>query len=162
MFRNNEFTLFGDIVKEMNALATTATPQQKFPRYNIVKLQPKGETPDHELYRVEMALAGYSKEDISITSEMKTHRNTKYQSISVKASKDKKEPEEVYTDPHTLNEYKVDYVERGITKQSFQSQFIALEKDEVVDSTFKDGILTITLKRSFDRDELPIKRIEIK
>lgn len=158
MFRN-EFTLLTDLVREMNSLAKVDKPApQKFPRYNIKKLKPASDEValDHELYKVEMALAGYKKEEIEITSEMKQHRNTKYQNIMVKAEK-----HNLTVDAELTGDYEVEYVEQGITKQSFQSTFIALEKDEIVDSKFVDGILTITIKRSFDREELPVKRIEI-
>lgn len=160
MFRTNEFTLLTDLVREMNSLAKVdKTAPQKFPRYNIKKLKPSKDgvsTDDHELYKVELALAGYKKEEIEITSEMKQHRNTKYQNIMVKAEK-----HNLTDDAELADDYEVEYVEQGITKQSFQSTFIVLEKDEIVDSKFVDGILTITIKRSFDREELPVKRIEI-
>lgn len=161
MFRTNEFTLLTDLVREMNSLAKVdKVSPQKFPRYNIKKLKPSKDgvsTDDHELYKVELALAGYKKEEIEITSEMKQHRNTKYQNIIVKAEKHSL----VDDDSEWADDYEVEYVEQGITRQSFQCTFIVLEKDEIADSKFVDGILTITIKRSFDREELPVKRIEI-
>lgn len=89
-----------------------------FPPYNLVK---ENETE----FRLELALAGYKKEDIEVTTE--------HNRLTVEAKK--------------VNETEDEYVHRGLAKRAF-SRMWTLSDDVVVgDIALVDGLLTIKLNK---------------
>jgi molecular chaperone IbpA len=107
---------FDDMWKRLDALA--ANPQQNYPPYNIIKL-------DNERQQLQLALAGFLKEDIEVAIE----RNVL--NISVSAS----------------HETEGDYVHKGIAQRSFNRNW-QLSEDTVIDEvTFVNGLLCVTLRR---------------
>jgi molecular chaperone IbpA len=81
---------------------------------------------DH--YRIEMAVAGFNKEDLSIEVEDETLV------ISGEKREETKKEEE-------------NYLQRGIKARSFRQCFQLVEHDRVLDATLRNGILEIDIKR---------------
>ena len=109
-------------------------PMANFPPYNIVK------TGDFT-YDVELALAGYSKEDITVDYADNI--------LSVKSVK----AESTDTDESILH--------RGIAKRYFSKSFTIAEDVEVKGAELKDGLLKVSLERIIPEAKKP-RSIEIK
>lgn len=107
-----------------------------FPFYNIVK-QGKNK------FNIEVALAGYSKDDIDVSLEEGV--------LSIK-SKNKEEKEES-KDGEILH--------KGIAKRYFSKAFTIADDVEVKGAELKDGLLKISLERIVPEHKQP-RNIEIK
>jgi len=94
-------------------------PGGQYPPYNIVK-------ESNVKWRIEVALAGWDKNDIEVSTE------TNVLLIRSKAAKDTMEEE---------------YMHRGVATRTFARGFNLADDVEVGDVTFKDGLLTIPLKK---------------
>lgn len=106
---------FEDMWKTLDALA--ANPQQNYPPYNIIKL-------DDERQQLQLALAGFEREDIEVAVERKVLN------ISVKT---------------TVEEQA--YVHKGISSKTFSRNW-QLSEDTVVDEvSFVNGLLCVTLRQ---------------
>jgi molecular chaperone IbpA len=105
-----------------------------FPKYNILK-------PTDSTWIIEIALAGYAKQDIDIE-----HKDGVL-TVSHKKPKDK-------------DIEKPNYLHRGITKKSFSKQFAVAETVIVKNATFKDGLLSIDLEEILP-EEKKAKKIQI-
>jgi len=112
-------------------------PSVNYPPYNIVKT---GENK----YNVEVALAGFSKDDI----------NVEYADgmLTIK-SKDKKEAEETDKDGNVIH--------KGISKRYFSKSFTIADDVEINGAELKDGLLKVSLERVIPESKKP-KLIEIK
>ena len=106
-------------------------PQKpNFPPYNTIKV-------NDNHYVIEMALAGYKREDIKITQ-----------------IEDKLVVESV-SDIKSESETDVEYIHRGIAKRSFKTPF-NLGPDIIVDGAeLNDGMLAIYLHREIPEAKLP-------
>lgn len=102
-----------------------------YPPYNIIR-----HTDDE--FTVEMALAGFTKDEISI--------EVKDSVMTVKGSKEGKRDDE--------------FLHRGIGTRDFTSQFVLGEYVEVDTASMTDGILAIELERRIPEEHKP-KLIEI-
>ncbi|OUU21134.1 MAG: heat-shock protein [Candidatus Endolissoclinum sp. TMED37] len=109
-------------------------PQVNFPPYNIVK------TGDCT-YDVELALAGFSKDDITVDYADNI--------LSVKSIKkdEKKEEDGV--------------LHRGISKRMFSKSFTIADDVEVKGAELKDGLLKISMERIIPEGKKP-RSIDIK
>jgi molecular chaperone IbpA len=105
---------------------------QSFPPHNIIKL-------DDSRYIVELAVAGFSKNEISITVEDGT--------LVVKGEKKEKDTDVVY-------------LHRGIGTRSFTKTLTVADTIEVQGAEFKDGILRIGLENIIPEHKKP-RKIEI-
>ena len=123
-----QFVGFDTLFDELNALADRKEPN--YPAYNIAK-------DDDEHYRVEVALAGFSHEEISIQTEKGI--------LKIEANK---------------AEDCGNYIHQGIAKRAFSKMFRLAEYMKVEDAQFVDGILTIFLHREVPDADRP-KRISI-
>mgnify|MGYP001402542099 CR=1 FL=1 len=103
-------------------------PQVNFPPYNIVK------TGDYT-YDVELALAGFSKDDITVDYADNI--------LSVKSIKkdEKKEEDGV--------------LHRGISKRMFSKSFTIADDVEVKGAELKDGLLKISMERIIPEGKKP-------
>ena len=110
-----QFVGFDTLFDELNEMA--ARKESNYPAYNIAK-------DDDEHYRIELALAGFSSDEISIETEKGV--------LSVAASK---------------GEEKGNYLHQGIAKRAFSKSFRLAEYIKVDDASYVDGILTIFLRR---------------
>lgn len=109
-------------------------PTVNFPPYNIVK------TGDFT-YDVELALAGFSKDDITVD-----YADNVLSVKSVKKSEEKKEDGVIH---------------RGISKRYFSKSFTIADDVEVKGAELKDGLLKISLEKIIPDAKKP-RSIEIK
>ena len=124
-----QFVGFDTLFDELNEMATRKEPN--YPAYNIAK-------DDDEHYRIELALAGFSRNEISIQTEKGI--------LTVAASK---------------GEDNANYLHQGIAKRAFSKAFRLAEHIKVDDAQFTDGILTIFLRREIPEADRP-QQIEIR
>lgn len=107
---------FDDLFRKMQELERIEKPVSKFPPYNIIK-------DDENTYRIALAVAGFSKEQLSVTLE-----NTK---LTVMGSNEEK-PE-------------ADYIYKGIAERNFTRVFTVADTIEVRKVVLENGILEIVL-----------------
>ena len=94
-----------------------------YPPYNISKIK------DGE-YKVEMAVAGFTKQDITVT--------VKENILAVKGKKEKSES---------------DFLYKGIGERSFSQNFRVAEFMYIDKAELKDGILRIALKQELPEEK---------
>ena len=111
-------------------------PTVNYPPYNIVKT-------GQYTYDVELALAGFSKDDIEVSYENNI--------LSVKSKKSEKS-ENSDTDG---------VLHRGISKRYFSKAFTIADDVEIQGAELKDGLLKISLERIIPESKKP-RTIEIK
>lgn len=116
-----------------NTLEYTVKQQTSYPPYNINKI-------DDLNYQVEMALAGFGKDDI----EIKYSDNQ----LTIKSveSDDKDEK---------------DVIHRGISKRKFSRSFTLAEDIKVNGAELKDGMLLVELEKIVPEEKRP-RTINIK
>lgn len=131
MFNSQFFLGFQEQVERWNSL--TSTKAVTFPPYNLIKT-------DDDHYTVELAVAGYAKEDIEITVEKDL--------LTVKS---------VATEEKTT----ATVLHQGIAKRQWSQNFVLGEWFSVKGASITDGLLTITVERELP-EELKPKVIEIK
>lgn len=107
---------------------------QTYPPYNI-------ERTGEDAYRISMAVAGFSEDDISVEA----HRNV----LTVKGEKREEQGDQ---DREILY--------RGIASRSFERRFQLADHVEVSGATLKDGLLHVDLVRNVPEDMKP-RRIPI-
>ena len=110
-----QFVGFDSLFDELNSLADRK--ESNYPAYNIAK-------DDDEHYRVELALAGFSSDEITIQTEKGI--------MTIEANK---------------AEERGNYIHQGIAKRGFSKIFRLAEYMKVDDAQFVDGILTVFLHR---------------
>lgn len=103
-----------------------------YPPYNIVKH-------DAENFSVELAVAGFSKDEISITKEKEV----------LKISGKKEEQDEK------------DFVHNGLSSRAFTRNFTLADDIVVKGADMKDGILNVSLERIIPEEDKPVE-IKIK
>ena len=96
------------------------TPSVNYPPYNIVKISP-------QTYSLEIALAGYSRKDISVDYAEGL--------LNIKSIKEEK------------SDNGNDVIHKGIAKRYFSKTFTISDDVEVKDAELKDGLLKISLHR---------------
>ena len=89
-----------------------------YPPYNLVKESSVD-------FRLEIALAGYKKEDIEVTTE--------WNKLFVEAKK--------------AGDTDDEYLHQGLAKRAFTRTWTLSDDVEVCDTAFVDGLLTIKIKR---------------
>ena len=104
----------------------------QFPPYNVKKV-------DEDNYIIELAVAGYSREDIDVKVEKDT--------LTIKSEKQKDE--------------KSDFLHRGIAGRNFTQHFTLGEYMTVKSALLENGMLIINIERELP-DEAKPKTIKIK
>jgi len=127
-------TPFGGLGLDIDKFFSTPSVNTAYPPYNVIKFS------DDE-YVMEFAVAGFKKDDISITTEKDV--------LTIKGEKE---------DP----EFEKDsgYVHKGIAGRKFKRSFTLPEYFEVVGAEMEDGILKINLERQIPEEKKP-KQIAI-
>jgi molecular chaperone IbpA len=97
--------------------ATVHESTPNFPPYNLIQ-------ESSTQYTLEIALAGYKKEDIEVSTE--------WNKLFVECKKSEDESE---------------YLHNGIAKRAFTRTWTLSDDVEIGDVTFENGLLTITLNR---------------
>jgi molecular chaperone IbpA len=121
---------FDDVEKLLTMDIQKST--SNFPPHNILKL-------DDTRYIVELAIAGFSKDEIDISVNAGV--------LTVKGEKEDKENE-------------VQYLHKGIGTRSFTKTITVADTIEVKGAEFKDGILRIGLENVIPEHKKP-RKIEI-
>ena len=114
---------FDSIFEEFDRmLESTERYSSNYPPYNIHKLNEND-------YKIEIALAGYSKDDI----ELELRENT----LTVRNKKKEK----------VVNEENNGVIHKGISTRHFERSFTISEDIKVKNAELKNGLLNIDLKR---------------
>ena len=125
---------YDNIFDHFNDMFETSTSlQTNYPPYDIVKHS-------DTLYDIQVALAGYSKDDI----EVEVKENT----LLIKSVK--KEEDD-----------KVEVLHRGISKRYFERSFTIADDVKVNSAELKDGLLIVSLERVVPEHKKP-RLIKIK
>ena len=117
-------------------LESTERYSTNYPPYNIKRVNDTN-------YRIEVALAGYSKDDIEVElkdSALTVRNNSKEQTIDEKDN---------------------GVIHKGISTRHFERAFTISEDIKVKDAELKNGLLTIDLERIIPDEKKP-RLIEIK
>jgi molecular chaperone IbpA len=114
----------------------TSFSAPSFPYYNIVKKSQNN-------YDIEVALAGYSKDDIEVNLENGV--------LSIKSKKEDKSEEK--EDGEVIH--------KGIAKRYFSKAFTIADDVEVKGAELKDGLLKVSLERIVPESKKP-RTIDIK
>ena len=96
--------------------------QNNYPPYNIRKV-------GNEKYAIELAIAGFNKNDVEIEYEDKL--------LTVKTKKNQK----------TVEKDSNEMIHRGISQRSFSRSFTIADDVEVKGADLKDGLLTISCEK---------------
>ena len=104
---------------------------QTYPPYNI-------ERTGEDSYRISMAVAGFSEDDLSIEA----HRNV----LTIKGEKNEE-----------TNSEGAEVLYRGIAGRSFERRFQLADHVEVSGAELKNGLLHIDLKRNIPEEMKPRK-----
>ena len=123
---------FDKFFDDVEKLLTMDIQKSTFPPHNILKL-------DDTRYIVELAIAGFSKDEIDISVNAGV--------LTVKGEKEDKENE-------------VQYLHKGIGTRSFTKTITVADTIEVKGAEFKDGILRIGLENVIPEHKKP-RKIEI-
>jgi len=121
---------YGTLAQEFEKLFTQPT-KATYPPYNIVKI-------DEDKIVMEFAVAGFKRDDISITTEKNV--------LSIKADRPEADDKA--------------YLHKGIAARKFTRAFNLPEYFEVESAGFEDGILYIDLIRNIPEEKKP-KQISI-
>ena len=100
--------------------------QTNYPPYNVVK-------EDDEHFSVELAVAGFSKKDVSITKE---------KNVLVIEGK--------------VEDESKDFVHKGLASRAFKRSFKLADDVEISGASLKDGILVVSLERIIPEEDKPI------
>ena len=100
--------------------------QTNYPPYNVVK-------EDDEHFTVELAVAGFSKKDVSITKE---------KNVLVIEGK--------------VEDESKDFVHKGLASRAFKRSFTLADDVEISGASLKDGILKVSLERIIPEEDKPI------
>jgi molecular chaperone IbpA len=109
--------------------------QNNYPPHNVIKR-------DEDNYEIQIAVAGFSKEEISITV-----KGDELIVVGIKTE---------WGDPPST-----EYIHRGLAFRDFERYFRLEGYLEVCDAEIKDGLLVIKIKRNVPEEKKP-KLIEIK
>ena len=100
--------------------------QTNYPPYNVVK-------EDDEHFSVELAVAGFSKKDVSITKE---------KNVLVIEGK--------------VEDESKDFVHKGVASRAFKRSFTLADDVEISGASLKDGILVVSLERIVPEEDKPV------
>jgi molecular chaperone IbpA len=103
-----------------NRFDTVHESTTNYPPYNLIK---ESETE----FRLELALAGYKKEDIRVSTE--------WNKLSIESAKKEKTQDTV------------EYLHNGLAKRSFMRTWTLSDDVKVFDVKFEDGLLVVKLNR---------------
>ena len=111
---------FEDLERMSNISQTNSPP------YNVVK-------EDDEHFSVELAVAGFSKKDVSITKE---------KNVLVIEGK--------------VEDESKDFVHKGLASRAFKRSFTLADDVEISGASLKDGILVVSLERVIPEEDKPV------
>lgn len=124
---------FDRLSRMLEASALDSAPS--YPPYNIVAL-------DEDNYRITMAVAGFSQDDLDITAK-------ENQLVVAGRVAERNKPDENAV-----------YLHRGIAERAFERRFQLADHIRVVGATMENGLLTVELVREIPEAMKP-RKIEI-
>lgn len=124
---------FDNLASLLDTLMSRSEMEDSYPPYNIEKLE-------GDIYIIEIAVAGFMKDDINVTA----HQNRL--TVTGRKSSAKKDRNFLY---------------KGIAERSFEHAFNLADFVHVEDVILEDGLLKIRLKREIPEDLKP-RTIQIK
>jgi len=127
MFPRNAFLGFDHLFDELEKITNHAN--DTYPPHNVIKY-------DDMKYDIELAVAGFSKDDINI--ELKEHV------LYIKGDREKRRKED-------------SYVHKGISGRKFSKSFRLSEYAEVSGADLTDGILTVSIEVVLPEEKRPQK-----
>ena len=101
--------------------------QTNYPPYNVVKV-------DEEHFVVELAVAGFSKKDISITKE---------KNVLIIEGK--------------LEDESKDFVHKGLASRAFKRSWTLSDDIVIEGAELKDGILSVSLEKVIPEEDKPVE-----
>lgn len=116
----------------VNSFHKTYNEQNKYPVYNVIRR-------DEDNYVVQVAVTGFSKDDIEIT--------VNDQDLVIKGNAEKDDSTE--------------FIHKGIATRAFTRTFALGEYMEVTGAKVENGLLSVTVERIIPEDKKP-KTIKIK
>ena len=122
---------FDHVASLFDAIATERN-QQSYPPYNIQRI-------DEDFYKITMAVAGFSEDEINIIAE------NDMLTISAEKRIDGKEK---------------NYLYRGIAERNFRRQFRLDNFIKVINASLQNGLLHVTLEREIP-DAMKPRKISI-
>ena len=122
-------SMFEELERMINSQPSSS---DKYPPHNILKI-------DDYRYIVELAVAGFSKDEIEITSNDGK--------LIIKGEK-------------KADETSVEYLHKGISARSFTKSINLIDTIEIQGASYKDGILSIALENIIPESKKP-RKIEI-
>jgi len=122
---NDLFLGFEKLFDDLDKFSTEVKGTQ-YPPYNIKRI-------DELNYLIEIAIAGFSKDDLDITVE--------HNKLYVKGNKNTEDTSE--------------YVHKGIATRNFERNFVLANTIEVSSATMENGMLLIQLKNNIPEHKLP-------
>ena len=125
MFPRNAFLGFDHLFDELEKITNHAN--DTYPPHNVIKA-------DDMKYDIELAVAGFSKDDINI--ELKEHV------LYIKGDREKRRKDEAY-------------VHKGISGRKFSKSFRLSEYAEVSGADLTDGILTVSIEVILPKEKRP-------
>ena len=128
-------TPFGGLGLDIDKFFSATSTAPAYPPYNVIKIS-------DDDFIMEFAVAGFKKDDISVTTEKSI--------LTITGDKD---------DPELEGDAR--YVHKGIAGRKFKRSFSLPEYFEVAGAQMEDGILKITLERNIPEEKKP-KTIKIK
>ena len=132
--RLRPFTIgFDDIFNTFETLSTSNNFSSTYPPYDIVKI-------DDYKYNVELAVAGFSKNDIQVDYADNT--------LTIESKKETKEEEDKF-------------IHKGISKRYFKKQFTIAKDVKVNGAELKDGLLKVSMERIIP-EAMKLKQITVK
>ena len=140
---------FDDVFDHFESMfdGPTISIGSNYPPYNIVKT-------GHNKFDIEVALAGFNKKDIDVTSENgvltieSKVKSVVNDSVGIKDGEDK--PRE---DEHMIH--------KGISKRYFKKSFTIADDVEIKGAELKDGMLRVSMEKIVPEAK-KLKTIEIK
>ncbi len=123
---------FENFIRDVESILNETKPVNNFPPHNIIKI-------DDNKYAVELAVAGFSKDEIDIQVQENT--------LTIKGEKIEGTPN-------------LEYLHRGIGTRSFTKSITIADTIEVKGAEYKDGILRIGLENIVPEHKKP-RKIEI-
>ena len=125
MFPRNAFLGFDHLFDELEKITNHAN--DTYPPHNVIKA-------DDMKYDIELAVAGFSKDDITI--ELKEHV------LYIKGDREKRRKDNAY-------------VHKGISGRKFSKSFRLSEYAEVSGADLTDGILTVSIEVVLPEEKRP-------
>ena len=125
-FPRDIFLGFDSIFDEIHRV-NTGQKTQSYPPYNVIKK-------DDDHYLIEIAIAGFSKEDIDLTLEKGV--------LTIEGKKKEESSDDIY-------------LHQGISARAFKRSFTLADTIEIVGADVIDGMLLVGLENVVPEEEKP-------